>query len=147
MPFTDYGPGDEITWGRCTDPRDPRWIESDETPLADWEADEIAEEEFASTAFEVADFLIDAVQLVDEAKQPVDTMRIHERDIQDAPIHVLLALIMTGTDQQANFARMFLRDHFKRTKAYWIGERAAELLREANGPEEDPSSIGCEFDD
>lgn len=115
--------------------------------LADWEADEIAEEEFASTAFEVADFLIDAVQLVDEAKQPVDTMRIHERDIQDAPIHVLLALIMTGTDQQANFARMFLRDHFKRTKAYWIGERAAELLREANGPERDPGSIGCEFDD
>lgn len=114
--------------------------------LADWEADEIAEEEFASTAFEVADFLIDAVQLADEAKQPVDTMRIHERDIQAAPIHVLLALIMTGTDQQANFARMFLRDHYKRVKAFWIAERAAELLRNSSPP---PSvyDVGCEFDD
>lgn len=115
--------------------------------MSDSDAAEVAEEEFASNAFEVADFLIDAVQLVDAAKQPIDTMRINERDIQGQPVHVLLALIMAGTDKQANLARMFLRDEFKRVKAYWIGERAAELLREANGPEHDPSSIGCEFDD
>lgn len=147
MPLTDYGPGDEITWGPCTDPRDPRWVEDDEAPLAQHEADEMAAEDIASTGVTVAEWLLAECHGIPLAADPVYTAALRDEQLQDAPTHVLLACIMTGTDRQANFARMFLRDRFDAAHRAEAGERAAELLREANGREHDPSDVGCEFDD
>lgn len=115
--------------------------------LADWEADEQASEDIASTGYDVAHWLMAECEDTPAALEPVYTAAIHDAQLQDAPTHVLLACIMTGTDRQAGFARMFLRDRFQAAHRAEIAQRAAELLREANGPERDPSSIGCEFDD
>ena len=134
MPLTDYGPGDEITWGPCTDPRDPRWDDSIDPPLAEWEADEQAADEISSTAANVAEWLYTVTDHEDGWK-PVETMKIADAALQDAPVHILLAVVMTGTDRQANLARMFLRDRYQAARADQIGERASELLLETNGPE------------
>lgn len=115
--------------------------------LADWEADEQAAEDIASTGYTVAHWLMAECEGTPRATEPVYTGAIHDAQLQDAPTHVLIACIMTGTDRQAGFARMFLRDRFDAAHRAEAGERAAELLREANGPEHDPASIGCEFDD
>jgi hypothetical protein len=115
--------------------------------LADWEADEQASEDIASTGCDVAHWLMAECEDTPAALEPVCTAAIHDAQLQDAPTHVLLACIMTGTDRQAGFARMFLRDRFEAAHRAEIAQRAAELLCEANGPERDPSSIGCEFDD
>lgn len=115
--------------------------------LADWEADEQAAEDIASTGYTVAHWLMAECETTPRATEPVYTGAIHDAQLQDAPTHVLLACLMTGTDRQAGFARMFLRDRFDAAHRAEAGERAAELLREANGPEHDPSDVGCEFDD
>lgn len=115
--------------------------------LADWEADEQAAEDIASTGYTVAHWLMSECEGTPRATEPVYTGGLHDAQLQDAPTHVLIACIMTGTDRQATFARMFLRDRFDAAHRAEAGERAAELLREANGPEHDPASIGCEFDD
>ena len=115
--------------------------------LADWEADEQAAEDIASTGYDVAHWLMAECEGTPAALEPVYTAAIHDAQLQDAPTHVLLACIMTGTDRQAGFARMFLRDRFDAAHRVEAAQRAAELLREANGPERDPGSIGCEFDD
>ena len=114
--------------------------------IDNWEAWEQAEEEFASTPHEVADWLFDAVSDHVGPDDVIDTMRINEHEIQGQPPHVLLALIMTGTDKQAGLARMFLRDAFKEARLYAIGQRATEI--EADRPVDYwGSDVGCEFDD
>ena len=114
--------------------------------IDNWEAWEQAEEEYASTPHEVAEWLFDSVAEQAGPDDVIDTMRINEHDIQGQPVHVLLALIMTGTDRQAGLARMFLRDAFKEARLYAIGTRATEI--EADRPADYWSSdVGCEFDD
>lgn len=114
--------------------------------IDNWQAWEQAEEEFASTPHEVADWLLDAVAEHVGPDDVIDTLRINEHDIQGQPPHVLLALIMTGTDKQAGLARMFLRDAFKEARLYAIGKRATEI--EADRPADYwDSDVGCEFDD
>lgn len=88
-----------------------------------------AEDELASTPDAVATWLCGELDI--DSMRPVETMRIPERDIQTAPVRILLALIMTGTDQQANLARFFLRDRFVADHATEIDKRADELLIEA----------------
>lgn len=119
----------------------------EDTPLAEWEADEQAAEDIASTGVDVAEWLLAECEGVPAGFEPVYTNALLDEVLQDAPTHVLLACVMTGTDRQAAFARMFLRDRFDAAHRAEAAQRAAELLREANGPEDDPSSIGCEFDD
>lgn len=34
MSTRQYGPGDIETWGQCSNPRDPRWVEPDEPETA-----------------------------------------------------------------------------------------------------------------
>ena len=115
--------------------------------LTDQDADEQAAEDIASTGYDVAHWLMAECDDTPAALEPVYTAAIHDAQLQDAPTHVLLACLMTGTDRQAGFARMFLRDRFEAAHRTEIAQRAADLLREANGPEDDPSAIGCEFDD
>lgn len=119
----------------------------EDTPLSDWETEEQAAEDIASTGYTVAHWLMTECESDPRAIDPVYTGAVHDAQLQDAPTHVLIACLMTGTDRQAGFARMFLRDRFDTAHRAEAGERAAELLREANGPEDDPSSIGCEWDD
>lgn len=113
--------------------------------IDNWEAWTQAEEELASTPHEVAEFLFDSTAADGLSDLPVNTARINERDIQGQPVHVLLALVMTGTDKQAALARMFLRDAFREARLYAIGKRATEI--EADRPADYWSDVGCEFDD
>jgi hypothetical protein len=132
MHYTTLGPGDSPTWGPYLgDPNDPRNVGIEDDGLAQWEADEIAAEQIASTAAAVVDWLGNVCN--DEASgEPVETHLIRDADLQDAPVAVLLACIMTGTDRQATFARMFLRDRFQAARADEITERSAELYEAAN---------------
>lgn len=93
-----------------------------------------AEDELASTPDAVATWLSGELDL--DSMRPVETARIHERDIQGAPVRILLALIMTGTDQQANLARFFLRGRFAADHKREIQSRADQLLIEAAQREE-----------
>ena len=93
-----------------------------------------AEDELASTPDAVATWLSGELDL--DSMRPVETTRIHERDIQGAPVRILLALIMTGTDQQANLARFFLRGRFAADHKREIQARADQLLIEAAQREE-----------
>ena len=133
MHYTTLGPGDSATWGpylgHPNDPRHPVGIEDD--GVAQWEADEIAAEQLASTAANVLDWL-QSVCNDDASGEPVETNSIHDAQLQDAPVAVLLACIMTGTDRQATFARMFLRDRFQADRKDEITERSAELYEAAN---------------
>jgi hypothetical protein len=132
MHYTTLGPGDSPTWGPYLgDPNDPRNVGIEDDSLAQWEADEIAAEQLASTAANVLDWL-QSVCNDDASSKPVETNLISDAQLQDAPVAVLLACIMTGTDRQATFARMFLRDRFQAARADEITERSAELYEAAN---------------
>jgi hypothetical protein len=115
--------------GHDQDPQREIGIEDD--GLAQWEADEIAAEQLASTAANVLDWL-QSVCNDDASGEPVETNSIHDAQLQDAPAAVLLACIMTGSDRQAGFARMFLRERFEAARATEIAERSAELYEAAN---------------
>jgi hypothetical protein len=129
MHYTTLGPGDSATWpAYVIDANDPR---NDYEGLAQWEADEIAAEQLASTAAAVVDWLGNVCN-DDASSKPVETNSIHDAQLQDAPVAVLLACIMTGTDRQATFARMFLRERFQADRADEITERSAELYEAAN---------------
>jgi hypothetical protein len=93
--------------------------------------DEMAAEQLASTAANVLDWL-QSVCNDDASGEPVETNSIHDAQLQDAPAAVLLACIMTGSDRQAGFARMFLRERFEAARATEITERSAELIEQAN---------------
>lgn len=136
MRITQYGPGDEITWGPCTDPRDPRW-EEDEDRLTKDDARDQARDELCSQAANVAEWLYTVVDNP-AGWEFVDTLRVDAGSLQDAPVHVLFAVIMTGTNEQANLARMFLRERYEAARADQIDDRADEILHEANGQEPDP---------
>jgi hypothetical protein len=132
MHYTTLGPGDSPTWGPYLgDPNDPRNVGIEDDSLAQWEADEIAAEQLASTAANVLDWL-QSVCNDDASSKPVETNLIHDAQLQDAPVSVLLACIMTGSDRQAGFARMFLRERFEAARATEIAERSAELYEAAN---------------
>jgi hypothetical protein len=132
MHYTTLGPGDSPTWGPYLgDPNDPRNVGIEDDGLAQWEADEIAAEQLASTAANVLDWL-QSVCNDDASSKPVETNLISDAQLQDAPAAVLLACIMTGTDRQATFARMFLRDRFQADRKDEITERSAELYEAAN---------------
>ena len=129
MHYTTLGPGDSATWpAYVIDANDPR---NDYEGLAQWEADEIAAEQIASTAAAVVDWLGNVCN-DDASSKPVETHLISDAQLQDAPVAVLLACIMTGTDRQATFARMFLRDRFQADRKDEITERSAELYEAAN---------------
>jgi hypothetical protein len=129
MHYTTLGPGDSATWpAYVIDANDPR---NDYEGLAQWEADEIAAEQLASTAAAVVDWLGNVCN-DDASSKPVETHLISDEQLQDAPVAVLLACIMTGTDRQATFARMFLRDRFQADRKDEITERSAELYEAAN---------------
>jgi hypothetical protein len=129
MHYTTLGPGDSATWpAYVIDANDPR---NDYEGLAQWEADEIAAEQLASTAAAVVDWLGNVCN-DDASSKPVETNSIHDAQLQDAPVAVLLACIMTGTDRQATFARMFLRERFQADRKDEITERSAELYEAAN---------------
>jgi hypothetical protein len=115
--------------GHDQDPQREIGIEDD--GLAQWEADEIAAELIASTAAAVVDWLGNVCN-DDASSVPVETHLIRDADLQDAPVAVLLACIMTGSDRQAGFARMFLRERFESARATEITERSAELIEQAN---------------
>lgn len=148
--LSSFGPGDEITWGAPTgNALDPR-TDDDDLPhgmIAFETAQEMAAEQISSTPGLVADWLSEmAADLT--LRKPVETMKIDEADIQGAPAHVLLALIMTGTDKQAGLARMFLRDRFEADYAECIDERANEILIEINGkPDDTPAGYRETWDD
>ena len=150
MPITNLGPGDEATWpaytGGALDPRN----DDDDLPdgMIDFEtAQEMAADEISSSPGLVADWLSEMAADL-SLRKPVETMKIHEGDIQGAPAHVLLALIITGTDKQAGLARMFLRDRFEADFADCINERADELLLAANGkPDDTPAGYRETWDD
>jgi hypothetical protein len=132
MHYTTLGPGDEATWPAYTGhPLDPRNSANDNNSLDEWEADEMAAEQLASTAANVLDWL-QSVCNDDASGEPVETNSIHDAQLQDAPAAVLLACIMTGSDRQAGFARMFLRERFEAARATEITERSAELIEQAN---------------
>jgi hypothetical protein len=132
MHYTTLGPGDSPTWGPYLgDPNDPRNVGIEDDSLAQWEADEIAAEQIASTSANVLDWL-QSVCNDDASSKPVETNLIHDADLQDAPAAVLLACIMTGTDRQAGFARMFLRERFEAARATEIAERSVKLIEQAN---------------
>lgn len=127
-PHLTPGPGDSATWpAYVIDANDPR---NDYDGLAQWEADEIAAEQLASTAADVSDWLAQQTDN-DAGWKPVETHLIRDADLQDAPVSVLLACVMTGTDRQAGFARMFLRERFEAARATEIAERSAELYEAA----------------
>ena len=131
MHYTTLGPGDNATWPAHIVANDPREIGIEDDGLAQWEADEIAAEQIASTAANVLDWL-QSVCNDDASSKPVETHLISDAQLQDAPVAVLLACIMTGTDRQATFARMFLRDRFQADRKDEITERSAELIEQAN---------------
>ena len=131
MHYTTLGPGDNATWPAHIVANDPREIGIEDDGLAQWEADEIAAEQIASTAAAVVDWLGNVCN-DDASSKPVETHLISDAQLQDAPVAVLLACIMTGTDRQATFARMFLRDRFQAARADEITERSAELYEAAN---------------
>ena len=96
----------------------------------EWELDMIeaqAEEELLTDTKDFSAWLFDACDC-DEAEIPLNVMQIHESKIQGAPVHVLLALIMCGTDKQANLARMFLREAWRLQYAHVIDRRFRKLL-------------------
>ena len=69
--------------------------------------------------------------------EPVKAHELDDIALLDAPPHVLLAVVLTGGNDQANMARCLLRD---RMLAYdgtqhCIEERASELLKEFGEPE------------
>ena len=131
MHYTTLGPGDHATWPAHIVANDPREIGIEDDGLAQWEADEIAAEQLASTAAAVVDWLGNVCN-DDASSKPVKTHLISDAQLQDAPVAVLLACIMTGTDRQATFARMFLRDRFQADRKDEITERSAELYEAAN---------------
>ena len=146
-PYTP-GPGDEATWPAYTGhPNDPRNDDLDDDTLDAESAQEMAAEQCASNPGMVSQWLADICD-TDGAWQPVETMRVHEASLQDAPVHILFAVMMTGTDQQAGFARMFLRDRFEEQHRAEIDERADELLLAANGlPDDTPAGYHNDYDD
>jgi hypothetical protein len=131
MHYTTLGPGDHATWPAHIVANDPREIGIEDDGLAQWEADEIAAEQIASTAAAVVDWLGNVCN-DDASSKPVETHLIPDAQLQDAPAAVLLACIMTGSDRQAGFARMFLRERFEAARATEIAERSAELYEAAN---------------
>ena len=131
MHYTTLGPGDSATWPAHIVANDPREIGIEDDGLAQWEADEIAAEQIASTAANVVDWLGNVCN-DDASSRPVETHLISDAQLQDAPVAVLLACIMTGSDRQAGFARMFLRERFEAARATEITERSAELIEQAN---------------
>jgi len=131
MHYTTLGPGDSPTWPAHIVANDPREVGIEDDGLAQWEADEIAAEQIASTAAAVVDWLGNVCN-DDASSKPVETHLISDAQLQDAPVAVLLACIMTGTDRQATFARMFLRDRFQADRKDEITERSAELYEAAN---------------
>jgi hypothetical protein len=131
MHYTTLGPGDHATWPAHIVANDPREIGIEDDGIAQWEADEIAAEQIASTAAAVVDWLGNVCN-DDASSKPVETNSIHDAQLQDAPAAVLLACIMTGSDRQAGFARMFLRERFEAARKDEITERSAELYEAAN---------------
>ncbi len=131
MHYTTLGPGDNATWPAHIVANDPREIGIEDDGLAQWEADEIAAEQIASTAAAVVDWLGNVCN-DDASSKPVETHLVSDAQLQDAPVAVLLACIMTGSDRQAGFARMFLRERFEAARATEITERSAELYEAAN---------------
>jgi len=131
MHYTTLGPGDHATYPTHIVDNDPREIGIEDDGLAQWEADEIAAEQIASTAAAVVDWLGNVCN-DDASSKPVETHLISDAQLQDAPVAVLLACIMTGSDRQAGFARMFLRERFEAARATEIAERSVKLIEQAN---------------
>ena len=131
MHYTTLGPGDEATWpaytGHALDPRNS----ADDDGLDEWEADEMAAEQLASTADEMLSWLSDVTR-DDEASKPVETNSLDDSQLQDASAAVLLACIFVGDDRQANFARMFLRQRFEASRRQQISDLSAQLYARAN---------------
>jgi hypothetical protein len=129
----DYGPGDEATWGPWNgDSSDPRAPDSDYM-TAD-EAEQEAREDVLCTPDDLAEFIWDTCA---RKTTLVRAHRIDELALQEAPAHVLLAVIVNGTDAQANTARHLLREQMLAhdVSKFSVERRASELLAEHGEPE------------
>lgn len=135
MRITQYGPGDPETWGPCTDPRDPRWDDSFDPPIDEWEAESQARDEIGCTPYGMVWWLQEHA-LTDDALKPVATEQVTDH-LPDATLPQLVALLMAGTERQIIDAAYELRERFMADKATQelINERAVEILREVNGLE------------
>lgn len=138
MNLSNYGPGDEITWPAYTGgANDPRNDDFDPDELDANTARDMARDQLCTTSAGVADWLAKVCD-TDAGWTAVSTEQVDEADIHGAPAHILLALILTGTNEQAQAARHELRRAFIKASRSDIDDRAAELLREANG-------VACEL--
>jgi len=103
------GPGDVQTWGRCTDPRDPRWEDS---VMTQQDCEDAAADEFLAMPELVGDFL---QELCDGHKKPV-TLGFGD-SVHELPIAHVVAALFLGHERQRLSAVCRLRqqfiDHFR----------------------------------
>lgn len=125
MQITSFGPGDEITWGPCINPNDPRWDDGDS--LSECDAQSMAAEQVSATPAQVANWLEEQCS---EAWVPVETHELDE-DLSELPTSGLLAMIMVGTHDQLRAARHELRARYERAQQEEIDDLAGELMLEA----------------
>ena len=146
MKYTPYGPGDEITWGPCTDPRDPRWEEDDDF-ISEEEAYDMAADEIIATPYHAVWWLMEHA-LTDDALKPVATEQVTDY-LPEATLPQLVSLLMAGTERQVIDAAYELRERFINDKATQktVAERAEEIMRDSQIEPPDAGDIGCEFDD
>jgi hypothetical protein len=114
MSFDDFGP----YGGHPADPRTE--------PLPDY-AVAIAAEQAMSKCGHWVDFL---VEHTDGDLSEVKTWRIKPEDVVDCDTATLLVLAITGTNEQANAARMYLSEGFIEHHAQLLDEMAHEVLND-----------------
>lgn len=127
MQLHHFGPGDEITWPRCTghahDPRADDGIE----PLADWEARDAASESLMATPVIVAGWL---AQLCAGHTAPLPLR--WNADVEGLKTPTLLATLMAGNSDQALAALLALREQFMADHSQQIEALARDIFDEHN---------------
>lgn len=113
------GPGDVQTWGRCTDPRDPRW---DDSVMNQQDCEDAAADEFLAMPELLGDFL---QELCDGHKQPV-TLGFGD-SVHELPIAHVVAALFIGHERQRLAAVCRLRQQFVDHHRVAINERGLEI--------------------
>lgn len=109
-------------------PGDPRTPDDDDEAITPEQAQDQAAAEWLSTPAKVAAWLMKHCD-TPAGRKPVEGIdALHADEVMELPIVGLLAVLMTGTDEQALIARRMLRDDALEINHTEIGKRAAELL-------------------
>jgi len=128
---TPYGPGDSISWGRCSgDPMDPRTPEPDVEEISEDDAPDLAADLIRSTPAVWSQWLDAECNDDRDTLCPVTLTRILRSELRGLCVPELLVLLMTCPEKDMQQVRWQLVERFDAAHKAQAAEDAADMLRE-----------------